>query len=67
MTFLCLVELAECNDVWVIQYFKDLRFLESLFLFAFTHVCDIDLFYHTHVAAALALHKVCFSKSTFTE
>ena len=67
VTLLRLVELAESDDVRMIQYFENLCLLECLFFFALTHVRDVDLLDHTKITVALALDKVRFTKRALSK
>ena len=67
MAFLGFVGLAEPDDVGMIEYLQNLRLLQSLLAFLFTHLLDDYLFDHSERLVTLALDEECLSESTLTE
>lgn len=66
VAFLGLVRLPEPDDIWMIEYLQNLRFLQGLYAFLLAHLGNDDLLDDSQRLVTCTFHQKCFAKGTFT-
>lgn len=67
LSFLCLVDFAETNNVWMLEHFQDLGLSESFPSLVLIHVLDIDLLDNCVPLIRLALYEVGCTEGANTQ
>lgn len=64
VSLLCLVDLPERDDIRMIKYLENLRFLHSFLSLSFAHGLYVDLLDYAELLCRLGLHEECLTEST---
>ena len=62
-----LIDLAETNNIWMIQDLQDLSLFQSVLPLILVHLPNVDLLDHSELFGALALYQKGLTEGSLTE